>query len=187
MTARNLQDKVRKAGLPWSAAKGFDTFTPVGCVSFFWMNAFLASVVGESWVTDPILYISAVGYLNKILLILITSDWVLLWVLVQHPDLLAESNFLWLWRSTVKQNKMDRQVTWYSKFRNLLNMSRQSWLLRFDSFFINSPQLTLKDILLKNRKVTCYWPVHPLVLALSNRETTCYVHSKMRGGKNCWN
>ena len=35
MTARNLQDKVRKAGLPWSAAKGFDTFTPVGCVSFF--------------------------------------------------------------------------------------------------------------------------------------------------------
>jgi acylpyruvate hydrolase len=32
MTARNLQDQVRKAGLPWSAAKGFDTFTPVGYV-----------------------------------------------------------------------------------------------------------------------------------------------------------
>ncbi|KAG6865409.1 hypothetical protein C0991_002903 [Blastosporella zonata] len=30
MTARNLQDKVKKAGLPWSAAKGFDTFTPIG-------------------------------------------------------------------------------------------------------------------------------------------------------------
>ncbi|KAF9447602.1 hypothetical protein P691DRAFT_782211 [Macrolepiota fuliginosa MF-IS2] len=30
MTARNLQQKVRKAGLPWSAAKGFDTFTPIG-------------------------------------------------------------------------------------------------------------------------------------------------------------
>ncbi|KAH9484468.1 Acylpyruvase FAHD1, mitochondrial [Psilocybe cubensis] len=30
MTARNLQDKVRKAGLPWSAAKGFDGFTPIG-------------------------------------------------------------------------------------------------------------------------------------------------------------
>ncbi|KAF9014192.1 hypothetical protein BDQ17DRAFT_1231191 [Cyathus striatus] len=30
MTARNMQDKVKKAGLPWSAAKGFDTFTPVG-------------------------------------------------------------------------------------------------------------------------------------------------------------
>ncbi len=29
MTARNLQDKVKKAGLPWSAAKGFDTFNPV--------------------------------------------------------------------------------------------------------------------------------------------------------------
>ncbi|KAG5352834.1 Fumarylacetoacetate hydrolase domain-containing protein 2 [Termitomyces sp. Mn162] len=30
MTARNLQDKVKKAGLPWSTAKGFDTFTPIG-------------------------------------------------------------------------------------------------------------------------------------------------------------
>jgi len=30
MTARNLQDKVKKQGLPWSAAKGFDTFTPIG-------------------------------------------------------------------------------------------------------------------------------------------------------------
>jgi len=30
MTARNLQDRVRKSGLPWSAAKGFDTFTPIG-------------------------------------------------------------------------------------------------------------------------------------------------------------
>ncbi|CAO1628171.1 unnamed protein product [Parajaminaea phylloscopi] len=29
MTARNMQDKVKKAGLPWSAAKGFDTFNPV--------------------------------------------------------------------------------------------------------------------------------------------------------------
>lgn len=32
MTARNLQDQVKKRGLPWSAAKGFDTFTPIGCV-----------------------------------------------------------------------------------------------------------------------------------------------------------
>ncbi|CAG8473149.1 5095_t:CDS:2 [Funneliformis mosseae] len=30
MTARNLQDAAKKNGLPWSAAKGFDTFTPVG-------------------------------------------------------------------------------------------------------------------------------------------------------------
>ncbi|KAF9581985.1 hypothetical protein BGW38_000808 [Lunasporangiospora selenospora] len=30
MTARNLQDAAKKAGLPWSAAKGFDTFTPIG-------------------------------------------------------------------------------------------------------------------------------------------------------------
>ena len=33
MTGRNLQDKVKKAGLPWTAAKGFDTFTPIGFVS----------------------------------------------------------------------------------------------------------------------------------------------------------
>ncbi|KAJ3042136.1 hypothetical protein HK097_002109 [Rhizophlyctis rosea] len=30
MTARNLQDEAKKKGLPWSVAKGFDTFTPVG-------------------------------------------------------------------------------------------------------------------------------------------------------------
>ncbi|SOV04622.1 related to Acylpyruvase FAHD1, mitochondrial [Ustilago sp. UG-2017a] len=28
MTARNLQGKVKSKGLPWSSAKGFDTFTP---------------------------------------------------------------------------------------------------------------------------------------------------------------
>jgi len=30
MTARNLQEKVKKKGLPWSTVKGFDTFTPIG-------------------------------------------------------------------------------------------------------------------------------------------------------------
>lgn len=29
MTARNMQDKVKKSGLPWSAAKGFDSFNPI--------------------------------------------------------------------------------------------------------------------------------------------------------------
>jgi len=29
MTARNMQDAVKKKGLPWSAVKGFDTFTPI--------------------------------------------------------------------------------------------------------------------------------------------------------------
>lgn len=29
MTARNMQDKAKKSGLPWSAAKGLDTFTPI--------------------------------------------------------------------------------------------------------------------------------------------------------------
>ncbi|KAL1916929.1 uncharacterized protein VTP21DRAFT_5126 [Calcarisporiella thermophila] len=30
MTARNLQNEAKKKGLPWTEAKGFDTFTPVG-------------------------------------------------------------------------------------------------------------------------------------------------------------
>ncbi|KAI8606462.1 hypothetical protein EDD21DRAFT_330821 [Dissophora ornata] len=30
MTARNLQDIAKKSGLPWSTAKGYDTFTPIG-------------------------------------------------------------------------------------------------------------------------------------------------------------
>lgn len=34
MTGRNVQDAVKKKGLPWSTAKGFDTFSPVGYVVF---------------------------------------------------------------------------------------------------------------------------------------------------------
>ncbi|KAF8550432.1 hypothetical protein OG21DRAFT_1468689 [Imleria badia] len=30
MTARNMQEEVKTKGLPWSAVKGFDTFTPIG-------------------------------------------------------------------------------------------------------------------------------------------------------------
>ena len=30
MTARNVQDAVKAKGLPWSTAKGFDTFLPLG-------------------------------------------------------------------------------------------------------------------------------------------------------------
>ena len=29
VTARNMQNDVKKKGLPWSAAKGFDTFTAI--------------------------------------------------------------------------------------------------------------------------------------------------------------
>ena len=29
MTARNIQDEAKKKGLPWTAAKGFDTFLPI--------------------------------------------------------------------------------------------------------------------------------------------------------------
>ncbi|KAF8634525.1 hypothetical protein AX15_000826 [Amanita polypyramis BW_CC] len=32
MTARNVQERAKKSGLPWSAAKGFDGFTPVSPV-----------------------------------------------------------------------------------------------------------------------------------------------------------
>jgi acylpyruvate hydrolase len=35
MTARNLQEEVKKKGLPWSAVKGFDTFTPIRSFFFF--------------------------------------------------------------------------------------------------------------------------------------------------------
>lgn len=28
-TARNLQNEAKKKGLPWSTAKGFDTFSPI--------------------------------------------------------------------------------------------------------------------------------------------------------------
>ncbi|KAF8584093.1 hypothetical protein K439DRAFT_1171230 [Ramaria rubella] len=30
LTARNVQDDVKKRGLPWTTSKGFDTFTPIG-------------------------------------------------------------------------------------------------------------------------------------------------------------
>ena len=29
MTARNLQNEAKKKGLPWSIAKGFDTYLPI--------------------------------------------------------------------------------------------------------------------------------------------------------------
>ncbi|KAG0318339.1 hypothetical protein BGZ99_005740 [Dissophora globulifera] len=30
MTARNFQEQAKKKGMPWSASKGYDTFTPIG-------------------------------------------------------------------------------------------------------------------------------------------------------------
>ncbi|GBE81847.1 Uncharacterized mitochondrial hydrolase [Sparassis crispa] len=41
MTARNMQDVVKKKGHPWSAVKGFDTFTPI------------SSYIPKSSVPDP--------------------------------------------------------------------------------------------------------------------------------------
>jgi len=48
MTARNLQDKVKKQGLPWTAAKGFDTFTPIGSVSSFSLSF---NAIWRQWCT----------------------------------------------------------------------------------------------------------------------------------------
>ena len=42
MTARNMQDAAKKKGLPWSAAKGFDTFTPIG-----YSRLYTVTVVGS--------------------------------------------------------------------------------------------------------------------------------------------
>ncbi|EEH37770.2 fumarylacetoacetate hydrolase domain-containing protein [Paracoccidioides lutzii Pb01] len=41
LTARNIQDSAKKAGLPWSIAKGFDTFLPI------------SSLIPKSRITDP--------------------------------------------------------------------------------------------------------------------------------------
>lgn len=41
MTGRNVQEEAKKRGLPWSIAKGFDTFLP------------LAGPVGKEVITDP--------------------------------------------------------------------------------------------------------------------------------------
>ncbi|KAF3897720.1 Acylpyruvate hydrolase [Trichophyton interdigitale] len=41
MTARNVQDSAKRAGLPWSIAKGFDTFSPI------------SSLISKSAIPDP--------------------------------------------------------------------------------------------------------------------------------------
>jgi len=41
MTARNAQDEAKKKGLPWSIAKGFDTFLP------------LSNIISKSAIPDP--------------------------------------------------------------------------------------------------------------------------------------
>jgi acylpyruvate hydrolase len=41
LTARNVQDEAKKKGLPWSIAKGFDTFCPI------------SNVIPKSAIPDP--------------------------------------------------------------------------------------------------------------------------------------
>lgn len=49
MTARNMQEAVKKKGLPWTTAKGFDTFTPIGCVELEDVASMLTSTAGPSY------------------------------------------------------------------------------------------------------------------------------------------
>jgi acylpyruvate hydrolase len=48
MTARNIQDQVKKKGLPWSAAKGFDTFTPVRHVQCLSLHVYVRLIIACS-------------------------------------------------------------------------------------------------------------------------------------------
>lgn len=41
MTARNVQDEAKKKGLPWTIAKGFDTFLPI------------SQIIAKSRIPDP--------------------------------------------------------------------------------------------------------------------------------------
>jgi len=41
MTARNVQEEAKKKGLPWSIAKGFDTFLPI------------SNIISKSRIPDP--------------------------------------------------------------------------------------------------------------------------------------
>lgn len=56
MTGRNVQDEAKKKGLPWSIAKGFDTFLPI------------AGPISKSTITDPHnieLYLSVNGEVKQ--------------------------------------------------------------------------------------------------------------------------
>lgn len=57
MTARNVQDKAKAKGLPWSAAKGFDTFCPIGWVLIFFSLAFHWAIsspfIPKHFIADP--------------------------------------------------------------------------------------------------------------------------------------
>lgn len=56
MTGRNVQDEAKKKGLPWSIAKGFDTFLPI------------AGPIPKSKITDPHnieLYLSVNGQMKQ--------------------------------------------------------------------------------------------------------------------------
>ncbi|KAL4401898.1 acetylpyruvate hydrolase [Malassezia pachydermatis] len=47
-----MQDKVKKAGLPWSAAKGFDTFTPIRYVGFC-KQLMYSDLIAKEKISDP--------------------------------------------------------------------------------------------------------------------------------------
>ena len=56
MTGRNVQDEAKKKGLPWSIAKGFDTFLPI------------SKLISKSAIPDPHnvdLYLSVNGQIRQ--------------------------------------------------------------------------------------------------------------------------
>jgi acylpyruvate hydrolase len=56
MTARNVQDEAKRKGLPWSVAKGFDTFLPI------------SDYISKSKIPDPHnvhLYLSVNGEMRQ--------------------------------------------------------------------------------------------------------------------------
>jgi acylpyruvate hydrolase len=56
MTARNVQNEAKKKGLPWSIAKGFDTFLP------------MSNIIAKSKIPDPHnveLYLSVNGKMQQ--------------------------------------------------------------------------------------------------------------------------
>jgi acylpyruvate hydrolase len=59
MTARNIQDEAKKGGLPWSVAKGYDTFAPVSAL--LPLSALPADLLHEGTTSEVELWCSVYG------------------------------------------------------------------------------------------------------------------------------
>ena len=149
MTARNLQDEVKKKGLPWSAVKGFDTFTPIGytplhiCFQFkseLW--SFPRPFIPKSYVLDP-------HALKLSLKVRITRR--LLYVID--------------WRSKMQINGAIKQdgLTGDMIFRIPRLIEHVSSIMTLEVYILYTPLSSF--IHLQYRKVTWFWQVPHLALA----------------------